>query len=148
MNHEIYQKAKNFKRMYPSTISWRLKAHCKVAENALNSDEVVDYVFAAQKNDKIYDIISTYVIVFTNQRILMCQKRLLFGYFSTSVQRYMFNDLKVKRGIIWGKIYIDTIKEFIAISNISKGALLEIENKISEHVNKSRSDNKNVGING
>ena len=142
MYHEIYQKAKSFKKMYPSTIAWRLKAHSKIAEQALNPDEVVDYVFVAQKNDKIYDIISTYVIVLTNQRILMCQKRLLFGYFSTSVQRYMFNDLKVKRGIIWGRIYIDTIKEFIALSNISKAALLEIENKISEHVAKARPDNK------
>lgn len=142
MYHEIYQKAKSFKAMYPSTIAWRLKAHSKIAEQALNPDEVVDYVFVAQKNDKIYDIISTYVIVLTNQRILMCQKRLLFGYFSTSVQRYMFNDLKVKRGIIWGRIYIDTIKEFIALSNISKAALLEIENKISEHVAKARPDNK------
>ena len=142
MYHEIYQKAKSFKTMYPSTIAWRLKAHSKIAEQALNPDEVVDYVFVAQKNDKIYDIISTYVIVLTNQRILMCQKRLLFGYFSTSVQRYMFNDLKVKRGIIWGRIYIGTIKEFIALSNISKAALLEIENKISEHVAKARPDNK------
>ena len=104
----------------------------------LNDDEVVDYVFAAQKNDKFYDIISTYIVVLTNQRILMCQKRLLFGYFTTSVQRYMFNDLKIKRGIVWGKIYIDTIKEFIALSNISKNALLEIENRISEHVAKAQ----------
>lgn len=141
MHNEIYQKAKNFKKMHPTNIAWRLKAHSKVAEEALNPDEVIDYVFVAQKNDKIYDIISTYVIVLTNQRILMCQKRLLFGYFSTSVQRYMFNDLKVKRGLIWGRIYIDTIKEFIALSNISKSALLEIENKISEHVAKARIDN-------
>lgn len=138
MNQQIYERAKSFKRTYPSTIAWRLRAHAKVAEQHLNNDEIVDYVFVAQKNDKFYDIISTYIVVLTNQRILMCQKRLLFGYFTTSVQRYMFNDLKVKRGIIWGKIYIDTIKEFIALSNISKGALLEIENRISEHVAKAQ----------
>lgn len=135
---QIYERAKSFKKMYPATIAWRLKAHAKVVEAHLNDDEIVDYVFVAQKNDKIYDIVSTYIIALTNQRILLCQKRLLFGYFTISVQRYMFNDLKVKRGIIWGKIYIDTLKEFIALSNISKNALLEIENQISEHVTKAQ----------
>lgn len=135
---QIYERAKSFKKMYPATIAWRLRAHAKVVEAHLNDDEIVDYVFVAQKNDKIYDIVSTYIIALTNQRILLCQKRLLFGYFTISVQRYMFNDLKVKRGIIWGKIYIDTLKEFIALSNISKSALLEIENQISEHVTKAQ----------
>ncbi len=135
---QIYERAKSFKKMYPATIAWRLRAHAKVVEAHLNDDEIVDYVFVAQKNDKIYDIVSTYIIALTNQRILLCQKRLLFGYFTISVQRYMFNDLKVKRGIIWGKIYIDTLKEFIALSNISKNALLEIENQISEHVTKAQ----------
>ena len=46
----------------------------------------------------------------------------------------MFNDLKVSSGIIWGKIYIDTVKEFIALSNISKDALDEIESAISEYI--------------
>ena len=43
----------------------------------------------------------------------------------------MFNDLKVKSGIIWGKLEIDTIKEFVVFSNIDKRALTEIEKKIS-----------------
>ena len=46
----------------------------------------------------------------------------------------MFNDLKVTSGILWGKIYIDTVKEFIALSNISKDALAEIENAISSYM--------------
>ncbi|MEG0025953.1 MAG: PH domain-containing protein [Bacilli bacterium] len=144
MEHEIYQKAKSFKKLFPTTIAWRLKAHSKVVEQFLNDDEVVDYVFVAQKNDKMFDIMSTYIIALTNQRILMCQKRMIFGYFSTSVQRYMFNDLKIKRGIIWGRIYIDTIKEFIALSNVSVNALLEIERKISEHVVKGQTDNNKL----
>ena len=141
MYKELYEKAKSFKKMYPSTIAWRLKAHAKVAAESLNSDEIVDYVFVAQKNDKVYDIASTNIVVLTNQRILICSKRVLFGYFSTSIQRYMFNDLTVKKGIVWGRIYIDTIKEFVPLSNISKAALIEIESKISEHVANSRPKN-------
>ena len=46
----------------------------------------------------------------------------------------MFNDLKVSSGIIWGKIMIDTVKEFAIISNISKNALSEIETQITEYM--------------
>ena len=46
----------------------------------------------------------------------------------------MFNDLKIASGIIWGKVYIDTVKEFITLSNISKEALLEIETEVSSYM--------------
>ena len=46
----------------------------------------------------------------------------------------MFNDIKVKSGIIWGKIYIDTVKEFIPLSNIQNDALDEIETNITEYM--------------
>ena len=46
----------------------------------------------------------------------------------------MYNDLKVTSGVFWGKIYIDTIKEFVTLSNISKGALREIETEISSYM--------------
>ena len=51
-----------------------------------------------------------------------------------SINTDMFNDLKFTIGILWGKIYIDTVKEFIALSNISKDALAEIENAISSYM--------------
>ena len=78
-SRNIYEKVKDFKHRYPSTIAWRLKKHAKVVEELLNGDETIDYVFAGQKNDKFYDIMSTYIVVLTNQRILLCQKRLIFG---------------------------------------------------------------------
>ena len=46
----------------------------------------------------------------------------------------MFNDLKVAGGLIWGKIYIDTVKEFVTLSNISLSALDEIETNITEYM--------------
>ena len=46
----------------------------------------------------------------------------------------MFNDLKITSGIIWGKVHIDTVKEFITLSNISKEALIEIETEISSYM--------------
>ena len=50
----------------------------------------------------------------------------------------MFNDLKVLSGMIWGKIYIDTINEFVTLSNIDKRALPEIETMITDYMMKEK----------
>jgi hypothetical protein len=134
MKNLVYEKVSEFKKRYPMTLSWRLKSHCKIIEKHLNEGEVVKYAFAAQKNDNPLDVITTYVVVLTNKRILLGQKRLLFGYFFTAITPDMFNDIKVGMGIIWGKVYIDTIKELVKLSNIQKDALPEIETEITEYM--------------
>ena len=35
----IYDKAKEFKRLYPATVAFRIRAHAKVAEKFIGSDE-------------------------------------------------------------------------------------------------------------
>lgn len=131
----VYQKALEFKKRYPATIAWRLKAHCDVIEIHLNPGEEVKYAFVAQKCSNIgKDIMSTYVIALTNKRILMAQKRMLFGYFLTAITPDMFNDLNVKTGMLWGEIQIDTIKEVVKFKNIQNNAIPEIETAISEYM--------------
>ena len=134
MEQTVYQKLLEFKKKYPMTIAWRLKSHAKIIEKHLNPGEEVLYAFAAQKNDNPLDIITTYAIVLTNKRIMIGSKRILFGYFFTTITPDLFNDLKVNMGISWGKIYIDTIKEFVTFSNIDRNALPEIETNISEYM--------------
>ncbi len=134
MKYSVYNKVQEFKSKYPMTICWRLKAHSKVIEKHLNNDEEIKYAFAAQKNNNPLDIITTYIVVITNKRILLGQKRLLFGYMFIAITPDMFNDLKVKTGIVWGKVYIDTIKEYIELSNIDKSALSEIETNVTTYV--------------
>lgn len=134
----VYEKAKQFKKKYPLTIAWRLKKHSKIIDLHLNPGEEVKYVFACQKNDNPIDIITTYVVALTNKRILLGQKRLLFGYFFTAITPDMFNDLEVKMGIIWGKIIIDTVKETVYLSNIERDALDEIETNITEYMMKEK----------
>ena len=136
--NEVYEKATIYKQKYPGTISWRIKAHSKVIEKHLNPGEEVKFVFAAQKNERSYQIFSTYVIALTNKRILLAQKRLLFGYLFLAITPDMFNDLTVKSGIIWGKIIIDTIKENVVLSNVSKSALPRIETEITEYMMKKK----------
>ena len=131
---EVYRGAMKFKKLHPSTIGWRIKQNASIVEKHLNPDEKVLYVFVAQKNDNPLDVLSTAVIALTDKRILIGRKRVVFGYFLDSVTPDLFNDLKVKGGLIWGKVYIDTVKEFITLSNIGVEALPEIETEISSYM--------------
>lgn len=140
MNRDVYGKVKEFKYKYPMTISWRLKAHSKIANMHLNPDEEIIYAFAAQKNDNPLDITTTAVVALTNKRIIIAQKRVIFGYFFKSITPDMFNDLTVKMGFIWGKIYIDTIKEFVKFSNIQREALPEIETAITSYMMEAKKE--------
>lgn len=130
----VYEKVKEFKDKYPMTVAWRLKKHCKIVDLHLNPDEEIVYAFAAQKNDNPFDIITSSVIALTNKRIVIAQKRMVFGYFFKSITPDMFNDLTVKMGLVWGKVYIDTVKEFVCLSNIQREALPEIETAITSYM--------------
>ncbi len=132
--NKVYEMVMDFKRRYPGTIGFRTKKHAKIIERHLNPGEKVYYAFTAQKNDDFYDIITSCIVVLTNKRILIAQKRVVFGYFFFAITPDMFNDLKVKMGLIWGKVYIDTIKEKVMLSNISKRALPEIETKVTDYM--------------
>lgn len=129
----VYDKVMEFKRKYPSTVSWwRLKKHCAVVEKHLNPGEEVIYAFCGQKNEGSLDLFNTCAVVLSNKRILIGRKRMLFGYMLTTITPDLFNDLEVYNGILWGNITIDTIKEEVIISNLSKKSLPEIETNISE----------------
>lgn len=140
----VYELALEFKKRHPFTIGWRIRQNSSVVEKHLNADEQVLYAFVAQKNNNPFNILGTAVIALTNKRILIGRKRVVIGYFLNSITPDMFNDLKVTSGILWGKIYIDTVKEFIALSNISKDALAEIENAISSYMMEEK---KKYGVN-
>ncbi len=127
----VYRLALKFKKEHPMTVGWRLKKNSEIVQRHLNPDEEVLYVFVAQKNDNPINMIETAVIALTNKRILIGRKRLLFGYFLNSITPDLFNDLKVVGSLIWGKVYIDTVKEFVTLSNISLDALTEIETRIT-----------------
>lgn len=130
----LYAKVMAFKLKYPLTIGWRTSSHCRVIEQHLENDEKIIYAFTAQKNDNPFDIITSCVVALTDRRLVVGQKRVLFGYFFYSITPDMFNDMEVKMGLIWGKLYIDTIKELVVLSNISKRALIEIETNISRYM--------------
>ena len=59
---------------------------------------------------------------------------LLWGYFFITVTPDMFNDLTIRKGLIFGSVIIDTVKEKIVLSNIDPNALDEIETVISEYM--------------
>lgn len=129
---KIYDKVLEFKNKYPGGVVWRIKKHAKVVEEYINPEEEVIYAFCGQKNDKMSEFFNTFAIVLTNKRILLGHKRIVWGSFLYSVTPDLYNDLKVYKGLFWGKIIIDTVKEEITLTNLPKKALDEIETTISE----------------
>jgi hypothetical protein len=130
----IYKEASEYLKRYPMTLAWRIRQHSKVISKHLNKDEDVYYVFPAQKNPDSFNIFSTCLIALTNKRILLAQKRVLWGYNMTSITPDMFNDFELSKGLIFGKLDIDTVKEVIRLSNIDSKALVEIETNLSEYI--------------
>jgi hypothetical protein len=142
MSRSVYKRILKFKEKYPMTIAWRLRKNSEIVERHLNPDEEVIYAFAAQKNDNPLNIFETSVIALTTKRILIGRKRVFIGYFLNSITPDMFNDLKVAGGLFWGKVYIDTVKEFVTLSNISNDALTEIETEISSYMMEAKKEYK------
>lgn len=129
----VYDQAKFFMKKYPGSVTWwRVKKHASVIERHLNPGEVPYFSFVGQKNESPFDWFSTTVITITDRRILLGRKRLLWGYFLSSITPDLYNDMQIYQGLLWGKVTIDTVKEEIILSNISKKGLDEIETRISE----------------
>lgn len=132
---KVYDQVMMFKAKYPGTITWwRLKKHATVIEQHLNPGEEPLYSFAGQKNDDVLDIWSTSVLCLTNKRILIGQDHIITGYTLNSITPDMFNDMQVYKGILFGKITIDTVKEVIVFTNLDKKCLPEIESAITSNM--------------
>ena len=138
MKSEIYLKISSFIKKYPLTVAFRLGKHCKIIERHLNPDEQIIYAFPAQKNISPVDIFCTCIVVFTNKRIMVAQKRVLPGYRLSSITPDMFNDFQVYKGFIFGRIDIDTIKEVVQFSNLDPRSLTEVETNLSEYLTKEK----------
>ena len=138
MVSKTYSKLKGFKKKYPMTIAWRIKRHAKIIDKHLNDNEEVLYAFLGQKNSNHFDIVNTNAVVITNKRLLLGSKRLLWGYFLTSITPDLFNDLKIEGGLIFGKVTIDTVKELVVLSSVDKNALAEIETEVTTKMIKQK----------
>ena len=129
---KVYDFVEEYKSKYHGTIAWRTRKHAEVVDNYLNPGEKVIYAFCGQKNDSWSDIFTSCVVALTNKRLLIGQKRVLWGSFYTQITPDLYNDMEIYRGLFFGRITIDTVKEKVILTNISKNSLDEIETAISE----------------
>jgi hypothetical protein len=131
MFESVYERVVAFKRKFPGSVTWRLPKHCDIVEKHINPNEQVLFAFAGQMNENRFQFFDTAVVALTSERIVIGHKRLFYGYNFITVTPDMYNDLTVQAGLIWGTIVIDTVKEKITISNLSKKSLPEIETFIT-----------------
>ena len=138
MSKSIYDLAKDFKKRFPGTVAFRIKKHSSIIEKHLNPEEKVLYVFCGQKNVSSFIFINSCVVALTNKRIMIGQKRVLWGYFFTTITPDLYNDLKVRNNLIWSDVEIDTVKENVYISNLSPEGAIDIETVITEFMMKEK----------
>ena len=134
----VVQKVLEFKKKYPLTVAFRTRKHASILEKHLNPDEKVIFAFCGQKNVSSFIIINSCAVALTNKRIMIGQKRLLWGYFFTTITPDLYNDLKVVKNLIWSDIEIDTVKENVYISNLDPNGAVEVETVITEFMMKEK----------
>lgn len=139
---KIYDELLKFKNKYHGGIGWRLKSHSNCLEEYIDSDEEIKYVFYGQKNDSIAELFNTFVVVLTSKRLLLGHKGLLFGSFMYTITPDLYNDMEIYKGLIWGKIIIDTVKEEVILTNLPKNSLDDIETNISNFMMNAKKDYK------
>ena len=144
---DVYAVVTDFLRKYPLTITWRIRQHSKIVAKHLNDEEEIYYIFAAQRNPNSLNIFSTAIVAFTSKRIMIAQKRVLWGYNLVSITPDMFNDFEVYKGLIFGRLDIDTVKEVIRLSDIDPKALIDIETNLSEYILKVKPRNEGTAKN-
>ena len=135
---DVYERIMEFRRKYHGGIAFRIKKHAEVVQKYIDPDEKILYAFCGQKNTSIKEIANTYAIVLTNKRILLGTKRIFWGSFFYTITPEMYNDMEIYRGLIWGKITIDTVKEEVILTNLPKSGLNEIESKISNFMREAK----------
>ena len=132
--NSVYKSCKDFLKKYPGTVAWRVKKHSNVVEEHINDDEVVLFSFVGQKNSNWTYPLSTVVVTFTNKRMLVGRSLFLGRSFYTSITPDMLNDFEIRKGIIFGVVEIDTVKEHFTVECLSKKSLSKIEDALSKYL--------------
>ena len=130
----VYDKVLEYRSKFPGNVAFRVKKHASIVEKHLNPDEKVIFAFCAQKNESSLMFVNSVVVALTDKRLIIGQKRLLWGYFFTTVTPDLYNDLKVKHGLIWSDVEIDTVKENIYLTNLSEKGAVEVETVITQYM--------------
>ena len=131
MENNCYLKLRKFLNKFPGGIHWRDRKHCEIIDKHLNPDEQIEFVCIGQLNNEVWGWFDTAVLALTNKRIMIGHKSLVYGYKFISITPDMYNDLTIRAGLIWGTVVLDTVKETVYLSNITKKALAEIETHIT-----------------
>ena len=64
--------------------------------------------------------------------MLEAEKKMILNLKKYNITPEMYNDMEIYKGLIWGKLTIDTVKEIVVLTNLPKNSLQEIETAISE----------------
>lgn len=127
-----YEQAKEFKNKFPFTIAFRIKKHAEVIDKHLHDGEKTSYVFCGQKGKASLFFNKSCVVAITNERLVVGQKRLFWGYFFTTVTPDVYNDFKIFNGMLWSEILVDTLDEEVHITKINPNGAIDVQKHITK----------------
>lgn len=109
----VYEKLMLFKNRYPHTLTSRLYAHATVAENSLADKEEV--LYASCGFDELF---RTIIFVVTDKRVLVARKKLVYGYYCTSIDKEKICQINTSKGMFLTNVSIRTLTETFGSVNL------------------------------
>jgi len=77
----------------------------------------------------------TVILAFTNDKIYIGHKNIIFGEYIKTINRNRIDDITIIRGLIWANINIESRSEKIIIGQIHKNATEEIQHFLDDYAN-------------
>ena len=114
------------------------KSQRDIMEDANEKRKIQNYKFNENLDEELSKTRKVYESLVKEEKELLNIMNTLTNVSSVDLAKDMFNDLTVYSGLIWGKVQIDTIKEVVFISNLSKKSLDEIETSVTEYMMKEK----------
>ncbi len=134
----VSQLAREFLEKYPTKFTFRANKHVEVLEKYLGKrvEDVVKVVIGGHFMYTYNGVqwTGTAAVAFTEDKIFVAQKGLLFGMENVkTINRDKIDDVQISRGAIYGMFSIHARSEFLAIGVIHKAALEDLQEFLEKY---------------
>lgn len=134
----ISQLAREYLAKYPTKFTFRANKHVETLEKYLGkrAEEVVKVVIGGHYIFTYEGPVwtGTAAVAFTNDKIFVSQKGLLFGTENVKmINRDKIDDVQISRGVIYGMFTIHARSEHLVVGVIHKNALQELQDFLEKY---------------
>jgi hypothetical protein len=134
----VAQLAKEYLAKYPTKFTFRANKHVETLEKYLGNraKEVIRVVIGGHfvPTHEGNQWSGTCAVAFTNDKIFVAQKGLLFGTENVkTINRDKIDDVQISRGVIYGMFTVHARSEYLVIGVLHKDALQELQQFLEKY---------------